>query len=340
MRKSLRGILENHCKLFALKYSKLSVRKILQHNHYMLVFGDSAIWGQGLLDRHKYSYIVEKDIRDNYTRGDVKRLVFAHSGAKIGIHDHKVKKPLPGEVNVGHPTILQQINAFTGLKKTVKLILVNGGINDVKVNTILNPLKSNDSLKKDIDKYCHIHLKMLLKKIIKEYPNSKIIVTGYFPVISSSSNLFHVNLIFSALDLLKILPLNYLAPYLFDRIIKRWKIFYKRSTKKMKQTVDEVHREINSSQRQVFFINPMFLPKNSVHASDPWLFGINRNGTPKDSIAVKRRHECESAKAKAGFNTVELKICKLASVGHPNKKGALEYAKAITPLAVSLAVGK
>jgi hypothetical protein len=50
----------------------------------MLAFGDSVLWGQGLLPEQKYHSLVENEIKARYPSININKQVFAHSGAIIG----------------------------------------------------------------------------------------------------------------------------------------------------------------------------------------------------------------------------------------------------------------
>src|SRR5919197_1318117 len=119
----------------------------------MLVFGDSIMWGQGLDDGSKFSYLVETWLEQRLGR-PVRREVFAHSGAQIG-EDAKedAKPPLHPEVPNGFPSIPAEIRAANEWlahptsadpghlepvpPEAVSLVLLDGGINDVDVRDIL-----------------------------------------------------------------------------------------------------------------------------------------------------------------------------------------------------------
>ncbi|PFN81946.1 hypothetical protein COJ85_28700, partial [Bacillus sp. AFS076308] len=67
--------------------------------------------------------------------------------------------------------------------------------------------------------------------------------------------------------------------------------------------------------------------EHSALTKDPYLFGINLDMSPQDFIAADRLISC----TKAGCTGIDFEICKRASMGHPNNKGAIAYANAIYP---------
>src|SRR4029077_19103676 len=102
----------------------------------LLVIGDSVVWGQGLADGHKTAAILARH------RGAA-RIMLAPAGAKIGIRDsYSVTMP-SAEVPCFFPTILQQLQDFTGDAAEVRWVLMNGGINDVEIQRVFNPMTHN-----------------------------------------------------------------------------------------------------------------------------------------------------------------------------------------------------
>jgi lysophospholipase L1-like esterase len=179
----------------------------------MLVLGDSVMWGQGLTDEHKFSYLVRQWIceqRNNRScpdKEDVQIHVEAHSGAVIAQPEKDNQKKeedrftrnvapvrYPGEVNNEYPTVWGQVDlarryyADNSIAlEEVDLILVNGGINDMGAPRILAPKllgflagNINDFAKK----YCEDDMKLLLDKVANTFPKARIVVPGYFPLVS------------------------------------------------------------------------------------------------------------------------------------------------------------
>ena len=179
----------------------------------MLVLGDSVMWGQGLADEHKFSYLVREWICEQRNSGncqdkdDVQIHVEAHSGAVIAKPEKDNQKkeedrftrtnsPIryPGEVNNVYPTVWGQVDLARRYyldnsipPEEVDLILVNGGINDMGAPRILAPkllgfLAGN--VTNFAKKYCEDDMKLLLDKVANTFPNARIVVPGYFPLVS------------------------------------------------------------------------------------------------------------------------------------------------------------
>ena len=102
------------------------------------------------------------------------------------------------------------------------------------------------------------------------------------------------------------------------------KLFAEQSTAKLRAAVDETNRALGGRPR-VFFAVPPFGPANSVLAPDPWLWGVNADSSPQDNLVAGSRWEICNANA----TRCPVVVCSRASAGHPNPRGAEEYAKAI-----------
>jgi lysophospholipase L1-like esterase len=178
----------------------------------MLVLGDSVMWGQGLEDEHKFSYKLKEWICAQRNGGscpnkdDVQIHVEAHSGALIAkpAEGHQKDEDrftrdvapvrYPGEVNNEYPTVWGEVDLARRYYsdnsiplEQVDLILVNGGINDMGAPRILAPKilgflagNINDFAKK----YCEDDMKLLLDKVADTFPNARIVVPGYFPLVT------------------------------------------------------------------------------------------------------------------------------------------------------------
>lgn len=187
-------------------------------NMKFVAFGDSVMWGQGLLRDDKFCYKAAKEIaRLNGCAFDPERdlILRAHSGAKID--DTKVKKEqwmrqhgyafpnksawdnflnhgkgftgIYGEIGETFPTILDQVNNFDDWsQRDVDVVFLTGGGNDVNFDNILNP--DSDSYAEDnilIIKTLKHKMRRLIELTRSKFPNSLIIYTGYYPLFSRNS---------------------------------------------------------------------------------------------------------------------------------------------------------
>lgn len=205
----------------------------------IVTLGDSVPWGQGLLEEEKYDSMV-KDALGPRHPGGVSLQRFAHSGAVIQAHP-AAEMPAKGEVPLGRPTIVEQCDSFTDSPETVDLVLMNGGINDVGVATILNPFALFPSLAARIQGACHDSMLTLLKKVGAKFTkaSAQILVTGYFTILSNQSD---------PLGIPRLLGMHGIAvpdfleeADFFDPAIDRCEQFFAGSTAQLQQTIADAH---------------------------------------------------------------------------------------------------
>jgi hypothetical protein len=201
---------------------------------------------------------------------------------------------------------------------------VDGGINDVSILNILNPSVTTATLEIYIRNYCYTAMKTLLVELERKFPNARIIVTGYFPIISTQSNLWLLDLFcYAAAGIFGLAA----AEWMRQQIIVNCQYFAERSSSLLYWAVDE---ERTASGRRIDFADAYWFGLDATHAAltaNPWLFGINPDGSQQDT--VQRHDACVAADAALDRPDVNLYICDRASVGHPNAQGAAAYANAI-----------
>jgi len=155
----------------------------------MLVLGDSILWGEGLKAKHKSWYQVKIWLEKNTGRPVVEKIA-AHSGAviELGFTDDRMTAN-NAEVNVALPTVNDEVdNALKSYAdgSKVDLVLMNGCINDVNAQNLLNA-----SGKEEIDRLtlqrCGLPMEKLLRHITTSFPKAEVIVTGYYPFFSEQT---------------------------------------------------------------------------------------------------------------------------------------------------------
>ncbi len=153
-------------------------------NPYRLaVIGDSVAWGNGLNQEHKYYNLVAEWLRTNQGK-PVEIIVYAHSGAVIsGASGECVKD---ANLNSGSPSLMKQAE---NIPNNIDLILVSGGINDVGIANILDPKTSEDTIRSRSEDIQEPMKELLMYLTNTTKPEAKIIVTGYYPLITEDSKL-------------------------------------------------------------------------------------------------------------------------------------------------------
>src|SRR5579862_1460975 len=150
------------------------------------ILGDSVMWGQGLLDQHKIGRLVAAALGGS---PPASAIMCAHSGGIIGANYSGNETSKSSEVPVPAPTILKQVDLFENPFE-IDLVLVNGGINDVDFRVILDQFTTDDHLSSVTSDACYRDMKVLLQTVVKVFNKTsvKIIVSGYYPIISSLSH--------------------------------------------------------------------------------------------------------------------------------------------------------
>jgi lysophospholipase L1-like esterase len=294
-------------------------------NPYRIVsLGDSIIWGQGLLPDEKFDVLVQHALLPLHPEG-VTLESFAHSGAVIGANG-ATGNPEPGEVPASRLTIIEQCDGFADSPATVDLVILNGGINDVGVANILNPLAVIPSLDARVIHACHDGMLTLVRKISAKFskPSCKILVMGYYTILSALSD---------PVGIVKLLSLYGIAVPSFvaqdidfiNPVLHRCAAFCNDSTQELNRAIADA-----GDARFVFVpsgftdANAVFVPGTSLL----WGLDLGDDLDPQDPIAAARLTLCNAAHPDP-LEIPNRKICYRASAGHPNVQGAVQFSKQI-----------
>ena len=323
----------------------------------LLVLGDSIAWGQGLRQEHKAWYLVKTWLEKNGGR-QVRERVEAHSGAVIGSVGDSAGNPVPaqdGEVNRGLPSVNDQIN--NALRSyadpaRVDLVIVDGCINDLDARRLLNAVNTPDGIRELAQQKCGPPMEALLVRITRTFSNAHVIVTGYYPILSerTESDLFMRAL--AKRFYTGTAPMN--DKQLRARLIEISRQWYEGSNQMLAIAASTVDAQLAAQglRQRALFAEVGFLPENSFAAPQSRLWGFDASWLRKllviftlgrvtlktnDEQRNQRDTSCkETFKPPAG-ETKEQKevrlnrimLCRLAAIGHPNRKGAQMYADAI-----------
>jgi lysophospholipase L1-like esterase len=295
----------------------------------LVVFGDSVVWGQGLRDEHKSAALVATALNGAFP--GIQPVNLAHSGAVIGRAGTCALTRFPGEMPESCPSILQQIGMYSGDPNTAPLVLLNGGINDVDIRTILSPFTTASDLSSDIQQYCYKDMGYLLTQVKARFSNAntRIIVTSYFPIISSLSDF---NLVPPLMEFLGAPMPQFLSPVSLDftnpimsKIVSLCLQFWHESSEALGNCVKAVNEGTGP---RCFFADVPFSERNSVFAPDAWLFGVGPapDFAAQDEVIATRVPQCDVT-FRDDFPGREQ--CYRASAGHPTVTGAQQFARAI-----------
>lgn len=293
--------------------------------------GDSVPWGQGLLEDEKYDVMIRNALLPSFP-GGVTLERFAHSGAVIGAGP-VTGGAANGEVPISRPTIIEQCDSFHNSRETVDLVLVNGGINDIGVATILNPAAIVPPLESRIVAACHDAMLVLLRKVSAKFskPSCRIFVTGYYLILSDLSDPFQVPkmLMLHGVAVPGLALPGFNVPHLvsaadfFDVVFDRCERFAAGSATELQRAIADVHDP------RITFVPSGFTAANAVFVpGTSLLWGLDDLLNPEDPVAAARHTQCEITFGNA-LQILHREQCFRASAGHPNVTGAIQYRQQI-----------
>ena len=288
---------------------------MVQGRFQALFFGDSIVWGQGLREEDKFSTWVVQWLNEYHPNLRAFKMVKAHSGAITGAGDVADDPGWPAEVPSPYPTIRRQADAYSGSDPNdVDLIVIDGGINDVGIRTIFNPRTIQEDLRSHIRYACGTLMPNLLLAVAAKFqnPRTKILVLGYYPILSARSRPAGIIPMMTAFGVPAIGPAGW-NPWrsVVDNALL-WKSY-------SDQLIQEAVARANSAYPGRFvWVTPGIKPENSAFAPDPWVFGVQLpHGAAEDIVAADLERRA------FGFRP---------SAGHTNRWGARAYFNAIYPV--------
>lgn len=277
--------------------------------------GDSVVWGQGLGYENKTASILARHLGAEIN-------MVAHSGAKIGIRDSYTVTMPSAEVPCFFPTILQQLHGFTGDPSSVKWVLMNGGINDVEVQRVFNPMIPRYELELHTRNYCGRDLLAILQLVTHKFPNAVALVLGYYPALSHLSRPEGVESLYSLVHGVRFEPL--FDAHLFrNELVEHCLRFWKLSTGLFRSAVERVNREAGTN--RAIFVDSGMEEANAAHAPQSLLWERDMDDPDKapDEAVAERRLAYELV----GAGDLQKRQVLLSAVGHPNVAGAARMAE-------------
>jgi hypothetical protein len=216
----------------------------------------------------------------------------------------------------------------------VDLVLLDGGINDVTVQNILNvtDITTNPAwVRKITEQSCVGHMAKLLPQVLTAFPNAAVVITGYYPIVSSETD---PNVLKALLGFHGITTLA--AGISKDELVERSKAFADAALSGYTSLVNDTNQRLGKT--RVALAWPGFTDENSYGAPNRFLFLLGEfeedeergrrwqappgNWSTPQGIACYRGEEC----SKDDPSSIK---CLDASMGHPNPGGARAYANAI-----------
>jgi len=325
----------------------------------MLVVGDSILWGQGLKEQNKTWYLVKTWLQTN--GHSVRERIEAHAGAMIGTSGAEMPKTLTvhGEINSAWPTLHDQIdNAVRSYvdPSHVDLVLVDGCINDVNARRLLNAGNTPEVIQALAQEKCGTPVEELLTRIASTFPNAHIIVSGYYPIFSEKTSR---DFFMRALVKRLYAPSVPNAPRISSKeMLARLAIisatWYAVSNASLMDAAVKANARLaaRGSRQRVLFARVPSEPDYAFAARNSRLWGFDASFLRKllavltfgkvelptnDEVRSLRSSVCRDFFKPSRDETDDQKrvrkeqlfICRLAAIGHPNRKGAVLFAEAI-----------
>jgi lysophospholipase L1-like esterase len=292
----------------------------------ILTIGDSICWGQGLKEEHKFDYLFAKAKGLPFTR-------VAHSGAVIGTSSDCSTEVEAGEIPVVSPSVWQQVLAWNDWSQ-VKIVVLNGGINDVCLARILNPAISTSHLIALVNQFCNKAMQELLEAAAAKLtvPGARIGVVGYFPILSGESGETEEQFR-SLLEMHGVSTSSVIAGETFSvnalvpRVVENCLVFWNKSNEALQAAVDAANAKLGRD--ACVFVKLPFTEVNALWAPQSLLWELTPLLLPEDEVADSRGQACEMLYGDV-VHIPQWVLCVRTSAGHPNVKGAAKIADALS----------
>jgi hypothetical protein len=175
----------------------------------------------------------------------------------------------------------------------------------------------------------------LLPEVIRKYPNARIVITGYFPLISTESRtkalLDMLTGLFRKPEGLSMRTKNNATMFGFKSALSERSATWTecaniglRSAAEYVNTSTSGGTDFSPTNPRVLFANPEYSPLNSYAAPQSWLWQIGNAGRTNDEVWEVRQEKCKVRESSSGRF-----VCHRAALFHPNRAGANAYAAAI-----------
>ncbi len=322
----------------------------------IVALGDSIMWGQGLLESQKFSELVAgRILADGKTVYRQDRT--ANSGASItnpagspgdfvcganpsafDVAAAGLPQNLTGEKNCGATSIAGQVTQWAAvpadIRARVDLVLLNGGINDLGVTSLLDPFQSEAALTATTLRLFDQMRTVLLAlaapgtSALDVFPNARIVVTGYYPIVSAESDFAAVFAAAAAIGVVGVSSLGGgvttgVAFQIYRaKLIRMSEVFAATANATLATAVRA------AGDPRVKFVMPDWRPENCTFGPNPYVFGLRFPVEPEDPVAAGRRVACNLPCGNSGVPPGAI-TCPIASLAHPNARGAQAYADAI-----------
>ncbi|NLX23033.1 MAG: hypothetical protein GXY55_15375 [Phycisphaerae bacterium] len=305
--------------------------ELVQDFFYMATLGDSVASGNGLPFADKYASQTAQLIERRLGRKVIHQFL-AVSGATVVPHANDT--PCTGRCYAEAPTVSSSLPLQAELIQRpdlVDLVLLTGCLNDVSATTLLDQTTSIETIAELTEHFCRDEMVDLLTALRVRLPRARIVVAGYFPIISPASGLPALGNWLESIDGQSAGDLE----GFFEHAADTSRVFVDTAHPGMVSAVTLVNTA--AGQQVAAFADPGFGPDNALFAPDSWLWGLTTevpqlDGVdtdmevfPEDPNLAERLPVCTS-----DHEGIYALKCLYISVGHPNLLGSQAYVEAIT----------
>lgn len=310
----------------------------------ILVIGDGLVFGQGFRDDQKLSLQVANFLKAKLPGREVHVHTFAHAGAQIPLHEDDEKLHTPGNVPLRYPSVTWQVaRAASELGGTitrryvpsihpqvsnnnVALVLLSGGLSDVGMKRLLTPDPTDIAIRQAAQTLGVARMKTLLTTVAATFPNAKIVVLNYWPLISTESDPARV------LELLQHwkVGIDKVDATVMDRLVRQSNAFHEETSRGFREAIAAVNQSgmkaiaklsapDPSRQTRATLADVPFAPGNAYAGKSAFLFQLFE---PDPALPV-RAEQCLAVHGSIDEQ------CKFAATAYPNARGAAAYASVV-----------
>jgi hypothetical protein len=315
------------------------------------------MWGQGIPDGSKFRDAVTRwlqaALQGKYVVQQFQTR--AHSGAHVYMDPSSdYVTNWNGEIPSPQPSIPLQINmtlqdlAVAKIPATqVRVVLVDGCINDVGILSILDPVNSSGNIRNWADQWCLAPMQGVLQTIALSFPYSVIVVAGYFKAITDQTDTGALAVLMGALGWTAG-PWGALASTVGgvigkDQVVANWAALADESMGDLAQDVALINQNAPPNFPRVALADPGFADSQAYAATYRGLFMVREFGGDEDDgllsqiprqpvatlqdVAFNRAIACKQI---GDPNPIDFAECVDASMAHPNPAGVDQYTAAVT----------
>jgi hypothetical protein len=305
----------------------------------VVVLGDSVMWGQGLRDEDKFAFKSAQAIgqllgrqvdivintarsgaciRAGRTEAEAKRKraefvatypsMFKSRKLRDDFIENNIQEVailLHPENPATFPTISYQVQRVPDeIGRTINLVIIDGGVNDLDFQEFLNPDKHRSNFVRHydplIEEYFYLRTRSLLRQAREKFPHAVIVLTGYYTPFAPGVSNGAIKDLFEhesgEAGWLIWLNDNIIELENVDQLVREAQI---RSQYAASRGLDWARRVVAEANADpilrgpgILFVNPQFGPGNTVFARNSFMHREYEVSKVKDAAKQIRENNC------------------------------------------------